>query len=235
MYQRVPFGEPKPEFARRGHPRRVPDRVDRLVADARLHRRPRRLPRSHLLAHQPLPTSHRPAFMTLRFLEAEVNPGWDFHAIVPIIIVSATIVVVLIADFFLEYRGRFQTQQIASFGVLAAMIPVITLAVDGKHAVDVRRRVRGRPVLARLPGFFLAGGRRLDAPVGRLHRRRRLLPGRVLRPAAHVVARHDGDGERTLPGVDLRRTGDDLHPDVRPRGAGASTTRSRTRPRSSTT
>ena len=30
--------------------------------------------------------------------------------------------------------------------------------------------------------------------VGRLHRRRRLLPGRVLRPAAHVAARHDGHG-----------------------------------------
>src|SRR3954451_22661864 len=60
-----------------------------------------------------------------------MNAGWDFHAIAPIIIVSATIVAVLIADFFFEYRGRFQTQQIASFGVLAAMIPVITLAVDG--------------------------------------------------------------------------------------------------------
>src|SRR6476660_10156025 len=60
-----------------------------------------------------------------------MNPGWDFHAIAPIIIVSATIVAVLIADFFFEYRGRFQTQQIASFGVLLAMIPVITLAVDG--------------------------------------------------------------------------------------------------------
>jgi NADH-quinone oxidoreductase subunit N len=60
-----------------------------------------------------------------------VNPGWDFHAIAPIIIVSATIVVVLIADFFFQYRGRFKTEQIASLGVLAAMIPVITLAVDG--------------------------------------------------------------------------------------------------------
>ena len=60
-----------------------------------------------------------------------MNPGWDFHAIAPLIILSATIVAVLIADFFFEYRGRFQTQQIASFGVLAAMIPIITLAVDG--------------------------------------------------------------------------------------------------------
>ena len=33
------------------------------------------------------------------------NPGWDFHAIAPEIIISATIIVVLIADFFFEYRA----------------------------------------------------------------------------------------------------------------------------------
>jgi NADH-quinone oxidoreductase subunit N len=64
-----------------------------------------------------------------------VNSGWDFHAVLPIAIISATIVVVLIADFFFEYRGRFKTQQLASFGVLAAMIPVITLAVAGDTRV----------------------------------------------------------------------------------------------------
>ena len=42
-----------------------------------------------------------------------MNPGWDFHAIAPEIIISATIIVVLIADFFFEYRRRFQTSQIA--------------------------------------------------------------------------------------------------------------------------
>ena len=84
---------------------------------------------------------------------------------------SATIVVVLIADFFFEYRGRFQTQQIVSFGVLVVMIPVITLAVDGGN--------RGRCsaaafVVDRSPlvfqGFFLAAVYVVDAAVGRLHR-----------------------------------------------------------------
>ncbi len=60
-----------------------------------------------------------------------VNQGWDFHAAAPIFIVAATIVVVLFADFFFEYRGRFRTQSIASIGVLIAMIPVISLAADG--------------------------------------------------------------------------------------------------------
>jgi NADH-quinone oxidoreductase subunit N len=85
-----------------------------------------------------------------------VNPGWDFHAIAPIIIVSATIVVVLIADFFFEYRGRFQTQQIASFGVLAAMIPVITLAVDGTTRSMFRGGFVVDPYALVFQGFFLA-------------------------------------------------------------------------------
>jgi NADH-quinone oxidoreductase subunit N len=85
-----------------------------------------------------------------------VNPGWDFHAIAPIIIVSATIVVVLIADFFFEYRGRFKTQQIASLGVLAAMIPVITLAVDGTTRSMFGGGFVVDPYSLVFQGFFLA-------------------------------------------------------------------------------
>ena len=85
-----------------------------------------------------------------------MNPGWDFHAIAPLIIISATIVAVLIADFFFEYRGRFQTQQIASLGVLAASIPIITLAVDG----GTRQMFGGGfvvdPYSLVFQGFFLA-------------------------------------------------------------------------------
>ena len=44
---------------------------------------------------------------------------------------TVTIVVVLIADFFFEYRERFKTYQLAAFGTLAALIPIITLARDG--------------------------------------------------------------------------------------------------------
>src|SRR3954464_4557323 len=87
--------------------------------------------------------------------EALMNPGWDFHAIAPIIIISATIVLVLIADFFFEYRGRFQTQQIASFGVLAAMIPVITLAVDGSTRSMFGGAFVIDPYALVFQGFFL--------------------------------------------------------------------------------
>jgi NADH-quinone oxidoreductase subunit N len=85
-----------------------------------------------------------------------MNPGWDFHAIAPEIVISATIIVVLIADFFFEYRRRFQTGQLATFGVLAAMVPVVTLAVDG----GTRQMFGGAfvvdPYSLALTGFFLA-------------------------------------------------------------------------------
>ena len=62
----------------------------------------------------------------------------------------------LIADFFFQYRGRFQTSQLATIGVLAAMIPVVTLAVDG----GTRRMFGGAfvvdPYSLVLQGFFLA-------------------------------------------------------------------------------
>lgn len=84
-----------------------------------------------------------------------MNPGWDFHAIVPEIVVSATIVVVLIADFFFAYRGRFRTSQIATIGVLAAMVPVITLAVDGGTRSMFGGAFVVDPYALAFQGFFL--------------------------------------------------------------------------------
>ena len=60
-------------------------------------------------------------------------PHVDYHALLPEIILTATIVVVLIADFFFEDRQRWQTSRIASIGVLAALVPVLTLAADGHN------------------------------------------------------------------------------------------------------
>lgn len=85
-----------------------------------------------------------------------MNPGWDFHAIAPEIVVSATIVVVLIADFFFEYRQRFRTPQIATVGVLAALVPVVTLAVDGETRSMFGGAFVVDPYSLALTGFFLA-------------------------------------------------------------------------------
>jgi NADH-quinone oxidoreductase subunit N len=84
-----------------------------------------------------------------------MNPRFDYHALAPEIILSATIVVVLIADFFFAERSRWQTSRIASIGVLAALVPVITLAVDGttRSMFDGAYAVDNYAIA--LKGFFL--------------------------------------------------------------------------------
>jgi len=64
-----------------------------------------------------------------------VTPNFDFHALAPEIILSVTIVAVLISDLLFTDRERWQTSRIATIGVLAALIPVITLAIDGTDRV----------------------------------------------------------------------------------------------------
>lgn len=60
-----------------------------------------------------------------------MNPSIDFHAFAPEIVLTATILIVLLADLIWPDRSRFVSSRIASVGVLAALIPVITLAADG--------------------------------------------------------------------------------------------------------
>ena len=64
-----------------------------------------------------------------------MTPNFDFHALAPEIILSVTIVAVLISDLLFTDRERWQTSRIATIGVLAALIPVITLAIDGTDRV----------------------------------------------------------------------------------------------------
>jgi proton-translocating NADH-quinone oxidoreductase, chain N len=62
-----------------------------------------------------------------------VNPTIDWHAFAPDIVLVATIVVILVADLLLPNRSAWQTSRIAALGVLGALIPVLTLAVDGHN------------------------------------------------------------------------------------------------------
>jgi NADH-quinone oxidoreductase subunit N len=64
-----------------------------------------------------------------------VSPTIDFHAFAPEIVLAATIVVVLLADLVFAERGRWATSSIAGIGLLAALLPVLTLAVDGSDRV----------------------------------------------------------------------------------------------------
>src|SRR4051794_26018992 len=57
-------------------------------------------------------------------------PHVDYHALAPEIIIAVTLVVVLLVDLVSE-RNRPLLGTISGIGLLAAMVPVITLAVDG--------------------------------------------------------------------------------------------------------
>ena len=57
-------------------------------------------------------------------------PHVDYHALAPEIIIAATLVVVLLVDLMSE-RNRPLLGTICGVGLLAAMVPILTLAVDG--------------------------------------------------------------------------------------------------------
>ena len=84
-----------------------------------------------------------------------MSPVFDYHALAPELILTATIVVVLVADFFFGERERFQTSRIATIGVLASLVPILTLAADG----TTRTMFGGAYVVddyaLALKGFFL--------------------------------------------------------------------------------
>src|SRR4051795_2497194 len=63
-------------------------------------------------------------------LLAFTTPQVDYHAFGPELVLTGALVVLLVVDVVSE-RNRPLLAGIAGFGLLAAMIPVITLAVDG--------------------------------------------------------------------------------------------------------
>src|SRR6478735_308745 len=67
----------------------------------------------------------------LAALSPVANPVFDWHALAPAIILVATIAAVLVADLIVPDRDAWQSSRIASIGVLAALIPVVTLAYSG--------------------------------------------------------------------------------------------------------
>jgi|SRR5581483_373671 len=57
-------------------------------------------------------------------------PHVDYHALAPEIILTSTLIVVLLADLASD-RNRALLSTLSGIGLLAAMVPVLTLAVDG--------------------------------------------------------------------------------------------------------
>src|SRR3979409_2085583 len=63
------------------------------------------------------------------------QPDVDYHAFAPEIILVGVLVVVLVVDLVFEERGRWATSTIAGLGLLGALVPILTLAVNGHDRV----------------------------------------------------------------------------------------------------
>jgi len=59
------------------------------------------------------------------------SPSVDFHALAPELVLTGALVVVLLADLFKPAGARGIVPQITGIGILAALVPVLTLALDG--------------------------------------------------------------------------------------------------------
>jgi NADH-quinone oxidoreductase subunit N len=86
-------------------------------------------------------------------------PALDYHALAPEIVLTGVIAVVLFADLFLEERRKWVLSSLASFGLLASFLPILTLAVSGD---DSRSMVGGAYVVDNfalvLKGLFIGVG-----------------------------------------------------------------------------
>jgi NADH-quinone oxidoreductase subunit N len=58
-------------------------------------------------------------------------PSLDLHALLPEFVLAGVIVVVLLADLFLDETRKYLITTIAGVGVLFTLIPILTLSVDG--------------------------------------------------------------------------------------------------------
>ena len=63
------------------------------------------------------------------------TPDLDYHALAPEIVLTGTLVVVLLVDLFTEEDGKWALASLSGIGLLAALVPVITLAIDGNDRV----------------------------------------------------------------------------------------------------
>ncbi len=63
------------------------------------------------------------------------TPAVDLHALAPEIIVVATVCVVLLVDAFTGEDARWTVSSLSGIGLLLALVPIVTLAMDGTDRV----------------------------------------------------------------------------------------------------
>ena len=88
-----------------------------------------------------------------------VEPTVDYHGLAPELVVAGGLCLVLILDLFIDDRKKWLLSVISSFTLLAAMIPVLTLALSD---VQIRSMFDGRYVVDNfslvMKGVFLLSG-----------------------------------------------------------------------------
>ncbi len=86
-------------------------------------------------------------------------PSLDYHALAPEIVLSIVLAAVLVADLVFDETKKWVVPAIASFGLLATFVPILTLALYGD---DVRSMVGGAYVVDNfalvLKGLFVIVG-----------------------------------------------------------------------------
>ena len=86
-------------------------------------------------------------------------PSLDYHALAPEIILTLVLAVVLVADLFLDQSRKWLLSNLAAFGLVAAMVPILSLALSDN---DVRSMVGGAYVVDNfalvLKALFLGTG-----------------------------------------------------------------------------
>ena len=58
-------------------------------------------------------------------------PTLDYHALAPEIVLTSVVVLVLIVDLIVDETRKYLVTQLAGIGLLASLVPVLTLALDG--------------------------------------------------------------------------------------------------------
>jgi len=87
-------------------------------------------------------------------------PALDYRALAPEIVLTATLLLVLVADLLVSEDKKWLVADVASFGLLATLVPIVTLALSGGS--HVRSMVGGSYVVDDfslvLKGLFLVVG-----------------------------------------------------------------------------
>ena len=90
---------------------------------------------------------------------AFTTPHLDYHALAPEIVLGVTLCIVLLADLLLDVERKWVVGNLASFGLLAALVPIISLGLFGSAS---RSMLGGAYVVDRfslvLKALFLVTG-----------------------------------------------------------------------------